>query len=90
MNRAEAVSLSVDKARKGPGRVLAPFSGKHGLVYDPEKPATWGNRTETFYCHGYRKEGEHYHRTFEEMEFCPLLRPEGWQPPVKKLREKSL
>ena len=43
---------------------------------------------ESFYCHGYRQEGEHYHKTMEQMEDCPLLRAPGWKPPERKRRRK--
>ena len=60
-------------------RVWAPFSGPQGATSLKDM-----DLRESFYDHGYRQVGEHYHKTLEEMEDCPLLREPGWQPPIRK------
>lgn len=62
-------------------RVWAPFRYT-GPVYNTSSH----DGRESFFCHGYRQEGEHYHKTLTEMEDCPLLRPVEWTPPVRKVR----
>jgi hypothetical protein len=64
-------------------RVWAPFAGQEGSSSLKDM-----DRREAFYDHGYRQAGEHYHKTFEELEDCPLLRPDGWQPPVRKEKNR--
>jgi hypothetical protein len=61
-------------------RVWAPFTDKGD---DLPFSRRWDLR-ESFFCHGYRALGEHYHKTLEEMEDCPLLRGPDWTPPVRK------
>ena len=46
----------VGRAHSDVQRVLAAFS------------KDW----KSHYCHHYRKVGEHYHRSMEELEACPL------------------
>lgn len=66
-------------------RPLAPFTDKGAHLPFSRR---WDLR-ESFYCHGYRQDGEHYHKTLEEMEDCPLLRPAGWSPLERKRRARS-
>jgi hypothetical protein len=81
--RPRPILSFVEKGERSPGRVLAPFTDK-GADLPFSKRYLF---RESFYCHGYRLVGEHYHRTLIELEDCPLLRPAGWQPPVRKVEK---
>jgi hypothetical protein len=59
-----------------PPRVWAPFGAQNGSQGR-------SGAQKSFYDHGYRQPGEHYHRTFEELIDCPLL---GDEPHLREAR----